>query len=98
MNIIWKIKTIGVEFNEYLMKCKEKITRREKNIMSKQRIAVTWEMCGYIEVEANSIEEAMEKVKVDSDDYPLPYDSTYVDGSFTLSTDDAELMKEMCKF
>ncbi len=66
--------------------------------MSKQRIAVIWEMCGYIEVEANSIQEAMEKVKENPDDYPLPYDGEYVDGSFRLSTDDVEEMEVICNF
>lgn len=67
--------------------------------MSKQRIAVTWEAAGYIEVEANSIEEAMKKVKENPDNYPLPYDGgEYVDGSFRLSTDDVEEIKEICNF
>lgn len=67
--------------------------------MSKQRIAVTWEAAGYIEVEANSIEEAMKKVKENQDNYPLPYDGgEYVDGSFRLSTDDVEEMKAICNF
>ncbi len=66
--------------------------------MSKQRIAVTWEMCGYIVVEANSIQEAMEKVKENPDDYLLPYDGEYVDGSFRLSTDDVEEMEVICNF
>ena len=67
--------------------------------MSKQRIAVTWETAGYIEVEANSIEEAMKKVKENPDNYPLPYDGgEYIDGSFRLSTDDVEEMKEICNF
>ena len=67
--------------------------------MSKQRIAVTWEAAGYIEVEANSIEEAMKKVKENPDNYPLPYDGgVYVDGSFRLSTDDVKEMKEICNF
>lgn len=69
------------------------------NIMRKQRIAVTWEVAGYIDVEADSIEEAMKKVKENPDDYPLPYDGgDYVDGSFRLSTYDVEEMKEICNF
>lgn len=64
--------------------------------MMKHRVAVTWEMAGYIEVEADSIEEAMAKVKNHPDDYSLPYDGgEYVDGSFQLTTDDVEAMKEM---
>lgn len=67
--------------------------------MKKQRIAVTWEMCGYIEVEAESVEEAMNKVKENPDDFPLPYDGgDYVDGSFVLTTEDVEEMKTMCNF
>ena len=67
--------------------------------MSKQRIAVTWEAAGYIEVEADSIKDAMKKVKENPDNYPLPYDGgEYVDGSFRLSTDDVEEMKEICNF
>ena len=60
----------------------------------KQRIAVTWEMCGYIEVEADDIEEAMDMVREDPDAYSLPNDGgNYVDGSFCLSTDDTDTMK-----
>lgn len=67
--------------------------------MNKQRVAVTCEAAGYIEVEANSIEEAMEKVRENPGDYPLPYDGgDYVDGSFRLSTDDADEMKAICNF
>ena len=62
--------------------------------MSKQRIAVTWQMCGYIEVEADSIEEAMDDVMNNPDDYNLPDDGgDYVDGSFELTTNDVEEMK-----
>lgn len=64
-----------------------------------QRIAVTWEMCGYIEVEADSIEEAMDMVRKNPDNYPLPYDGgDYVDGSFCLTTDDVDEMKVTCDF
>lgn len=66
--------------------------------MSKQRIAVTWQMCGYIGVEADNIEEAMRKVNDNPDDYNLPYDGgNYVDGSFELTTNDVDEMKAMCK-
>lgn len=64
--------------------------------MNKQRIAVTWEMCGYIEVEADSTEEAMNKVMENSDNFSLPLSQDYVDGSFRLSTDDVDEMKAMC--
>lgn len=59
------------------------------------KVAVTWEMCGYIDIEAQSMEEAMEKFKKESDYIKLPSDGIYVDGSFQLSSDDVEEMKVM---
>ena len=64
--------------------------------MNKQRIAVTWEVCGYIEVEADSIEEAMNMVDENPDDYKLPIENYYTDGSFGLSTYVVEEMKAIC--
>ena len=65
----------------------------------KQRIAVTWEMCGYIEVEADSIEEAMDMVRKNPDGHSLPSDGgDYVDGSFCLTTDDVDTMEAICNF
>lgn len=64
--------------------------------MNKQRIAVTWEMCGYIEVEADSTEKAMNKVMENPDNFSLPLSQDYVDGSFRLSTDNVDEMKAMC--
>lgn len=64
--------------------------------MSKKRVAVTWEMCGYIEVEADSTEEAMNKVMENPDNFSSPLSQDYVDGSFRLSTDDVDEMKAMC--
>lgn len=62
-----------------------------------QRVAVTWEMCGYIDVEAESLKEAMDMVKENPDDFSLPVESDYVDGSFALSTNDIGEMEAMCK-
>lgn len=38
--------------------------------MKKFKIPVYWEMCDYIEVEANSVEEAIEKFDTDGVEYP----------------------------
>lgn len=62
-----------------------------------QRVAVTWEMCGYINVEAESLKEAMDMVEENPDNFSLPVESNYVDGSFALSTDDIGEMEAMCK-
>lgn len=48
-------------------------------------VPVTWEACGFIKVRAESAEEACRKVHEDADDYPLPYQSEYVDASFDIS-------------
>lgn len=39
------------------------------NIM---RLAVTWEIAGYVDVEANTLEDAMERFKKESDYVRLP--------------------------
>ncbi len=57
-----------------------------------QRVAVTWEMCGYVDIEADTMEEAMEKVKEDMDHIKLPENGEYVGGSFSLSSEDVDEM------
>lgn len=61
------------------------------------RVAVTWEMCGYVDIEADSLEEAMNKFNKESDYIKLP-NGDYVDGSFRLSTDDIEEMECIVNF
>lgn len=61
------------------------------------RVAVTWEMCGYVDIDAPTIEEAMKKFKEDKDNIPIPTDAEYVDGSFQLSSEDVEEMKAMAQ-
>ena len=60
-------------------------------------LAVTWEMAGYVEVEADSVEEAMEKINKESDYMRLP-NGDYVDGSFRLSTEDVDEMEAIVDF
>ena len=61
------------------------------------KVAVTWSMCGYVDIEANTMEEAMKKFNETSDGIDLPKNSEYVDGSFMLSSDDVEEMEAMSK-
>jgi hypothetical protein len=61
------------------------------------RLAVTWEMAGYVDVEANTLEEAMEKFREESDYIELP-NGDYVDGSFRLSTEDVDEMEAIVDF
>lgn len=61
--------------------------------MAKEYIVpVTWEMCGFVKVVAESAEEAMANI-ANNDDSPIPDDSVYVDGSYHLSSDDVELIE-----
>lgn len=55
--------------------------------MKKWIIPVAWEMSGEIEIEANTLAEAMDRVF--DGDIGLP-DGDYVDGSFDLWTDDED--------
>lgn len=57
------------------------------------KIAVTWEMCGYIDIEADTMESAMEKFNRDCDHIELPSNGEYIDGSFQLNSTDVEIMK-----
>lgn len=60
------------------------------------KVAVTWEMCGYVDVPGTkTTQEAMDKFNEESDYIKLPTDGVYVDGSFALSTDDIDEMEAM---
>lgn len=61
------------------------------------RLAVTWEMAGYVDVEANTLEEAMEKFREECNYIKLP-NGDYVDGSFRLSTEDVDEMEAIVDF
>lgn len=50
----------------------------------KYKIPVSWEMCGIVEVEADSLDEAI--LEADDDCTPLP-EGSYVDGSFRVDAD-----------
>lgn len=57
--------------------------------MKSWKIPVTWEMCGIVTVEANRLEEAMEKVRR-AGNISLPQDGIYVDGTLDLSMNEDE--------
>ena len=61
------------------------------------KIPVTWECYGTVEVEGDTIEEALvnfRKYEFEGPEYTLPQ-GEYVDGSFKLSDDDEEELKSM---
>ena len=66
--------------------------RKEKHMKKKIKLPVTWEVCGFVEVEAKSIEEAIEIFERDIDHIPLPENCEYVDGSFGLTDDEPDFI------
>lgn len=48
----------------------------------KYKIAVSWEMCGEVEIEANSIEEAL--IEASQGHIEMPIDSHYIDDSWQI--------------
>ena len=63
--------------------------------MKKWKIPVTWEVCGYVYVDADTLVEAMETARDDEGVIPLPTESDYVDGSWRLSETDENSVREM---
>ena len=53
-------------------------------IMDKKvwKIPVTWEVYGIVEIEAESLDEAIKIFDETEDEISLPLDSEYIDGSF----------------
>jgi hypothetical protein len=57
------------------------------------KLPVTWEVSGFVEIEAHSIEQAISFFKKYTEDIELPEEMYYVDGSFRLIDDDVEIIK-----
>lgn len=53
-------------------------------------LPVTWEMCGYVVVEADDIPAATSLFDRTSNEIPLPPGAEYVDASFHLTSEDPE--------
>ena len=60
--------------------------------MKTWKIPVSWEVVGMVEIQAPTLEKAIEIVRTD-DSIELPY-GEYVDGSFDVTVDDDELIRE----
>lgn len=61
--------------------------------MNRWKVPVTWEMCGFVEIEAEFLSDAMEIARDDDGVFPLPSDGNYVDGSWALTSDDEDFVK-----
>lgn len=53
--------------------------------MPKFKLPVTWSVCAEVEVEADSLQDAVDRFDELTDHIPLPESPEYVDGSFELS-------------
>lgn len=60
--------------------------------MKKWTIPVSWEMCGTVEIEANTLEEALEMAWSDSVD--IPKNGSYIDASWRVDDEDPEYVRE----
>lgn len=58
--------------------------------MKKFKVPVTWEVYATIEVEAETLEEAMKIAKDEDGEIPLPTQTEYVDGSWRVNVDSPE--------
>lgn len=65
--------------------------------MRKFKIPVSWEMCGIIEIEADTLKEAIERAKENEDALPLPDDGEYIDASFVIDEELARVWPENTK-
>ena len=61
--------------------------------MKTWKIPVTWEACGFVEIEAKTLEEAIEIARDDEEVIPLPEESDYVDGSWRVTEEDVEVIR-----
>jgi len=59
------------------------------------KIPVTWELSGYVEINVETVGEAIEHFNLNSEYIRLPEKAEYVYGSFRLVTEDIDEMKAM---
>ena len=62
--------------------------------MPRWKIPVTWEVCGFVHVDADRLEDAMDYVNNHGDHIKLPSEANYVDGSFDLSMYETECIRQ----
>ena len=59
------------------------------------RIPVVWEMTGYVDVEAETLIDAISIARDEEGIIPLPDNSNYVDESWKVSVDDPEEIRSL---
>ena len=59
--------------------------------MKTYKVPVVYTMYGYVEVEAESPDEAVKEVEDGGGDMPLPMDGEYIEGSFEVDVEGSAL-------
>lgn len=59
------------------------------------KVPVTWEVYSTVEIEAETLEEAIEIIRKDEGDIVFPTETYDVDGSLRLSSNNIEILKIM---
>lgn len=62
--------------------------------MKTWKIPVCWAMMGTVNVEANTLAEAIEIAKDDAGVIPIPDDGTFMDGSWEVDCFDEDYLRE----
>lgn len=57
------------------------------------KIPVCWSMMATIEIEADTLEEAIEIAKDDEGNIPIPYNGDYLDGSWEVDSEDVDYLR-----
>ena len=63
--------------------------------MKSWKVPVTWEACGTVWVEADTLEDAINIARDDDGVIPLPDDSDYVDGSWRVTDENVEAVRSL---
>jgi hypothetical protein len=62
--------------------------------MKTWRIPVAWTMMGMVDVEAKTLDEAIEIAKDDAGVIPIPDNGTFLDGSWEVDCSDSAYIRE----
>lgn len=62
--------------------------------MKTWRIPVAWTMMGIVDVEAKTLDEAIEIAKDDAGVIPIPDNGTFLDGSWEVDCSDSAYIRE----
>lgn len=65
--------------------------------MENFKISVEYNMYGTVDVEAESLEEALKYAKENIDDLPLPDNSEYIDGSYKVDEESTRMINDFNK-